>query len=142
MSGELSPKAVDRLLAAAAEPEGELATAAHDPKIAARYRLIRELGRGGMGIVYEAEDLELQRHVALKVLPSGKESVELRARFAREARAAGCLTHPNIVAVHDATPSWIAMQLVEGRPLSEVPRQERRRIVALVRDAARGPARA
>src|SRR5262245_45437513 len=90
-----------------------------------------------MGIVYEAEDRELGRRVALKVLPDGEESAELRARFAREAQAAARLAHPNIAAVHDATPRWISMQLVDGRPLSEVPSSERRRIVALVRDAAR-----
>jgi serine/threonine-protein kinase len=114
-----------------------LGARADEEGIGARYRLVRELGRGGMGVVYEAEDLELKRRVALKLLPEGEESAELRARFAREAAAAARLAHPHIVAIYDATPRCIVMQLVEGRPLSELRGADRRLVVALVRDAAR-----
>jgi len=101
-----------------------------------RYRIVRELGRGGMGIVYEAEDLSLGRRVALKVLGPAAGGSERRAQLVREARAAARLDHPGIAAVYDATPDYLAMQLVDGHPLSECPRDDRRRLVALVRDAA------
>jgi WD40 repeat protein/tRNA A-37 threonylcarbamoyl transferase component Bud32 len=67
-----------------------------------RFRLVRELGRGGCGIVYLAEDPLLRRTVALKVpRPEALETPELRQRFLREARAAADLDHPNVVAVHE-----------------------------------------
>src|SRR2546426_5724562 len=65
------------------------------------FRLIREIGRGGMGIVYEAEQESLARRVALKVLPAGAALDErLAIRFLREARAAGRLRHPGIIPVY------------------------------------------
>lgn len=67
-----------------------------------RYRLVRQIGRGGMGEVWLAEDPHLQRQVALKVLPSRKrDDEEFLRRFAREARAAAALHHPHILPVHD-----------------------------------------
>ena len=66
-----------------------------------RYRLDSEIGRGGMGIVYRATDLDLKRQVAVKLLPDRVSSPDARERFIREARAAAALNHPNIVAVHD-----------------------------------------
>jgi len=94
------------------------------------YRIISELGRGGMGIVYKAEDTKLHRSVALKVLSAHLLSSEDdRARFYREARAAAQLNHPNIATVYavdeilddrgDPNP-FIAMEYVEGRTLREV----------------------
>ena len=88
-----------------------------------RYRLDAELGRGGMGIVYRAHDIVLDRLVAVKVLSDSKLGTEGRARLLREAQAAAQLDHPNIVAVYDAGESdgapFIVMQLVEGQSLAE-----------------------
>src|SRR5262245_12353526 len=63
------------------------------------YRIIREVGRGGMGVVYEAEQVSLGRHVALKLLPPHVHDADQRERFEREARAAARLHHTNIVPV-------------------------------------------
>jgi serine/threonine protein kinase len=66
------------------------------------YEVIREIGRGGMGIVYHADDARLNRPVAIKVLPADKVSdPERKKRFALEARSASALNHPNIVTIHD-----------------------------------------
>jgi predicted Ser/Thr protein kinase/tetratricopeptide (TPR) repeat protein len=130
VSDGLPPEAVRRLLAAGAEPE-EIPLAA-----GGRYRIRRELGRGGMGVVYAADDAQLGRKVALKMISESAASPAARKRFEREALAVARLDHPNIAAVYDATPDYIAMQLVSGGPLSELPREDARRIVALLRDAA------
>ncbi len=69
--------------------------------VAGRYSIERELGRGGMGIVYLARDVALDRPVAVKLLPPALATQsELRERFLREARTAGGLSNPNIVLVH------------------------------------------
>ncbi len=68
-----------------------------------QYELVREIGRGGMGVVYLARDIRLDRQVAIKTLPPHLAADPLiRERFLREARTAGALTHPNIVAIHRA----------------------------------------
>lgn len=89
------------------------------------YHVMRELGRGGMGVVYEAEQLSIGRRVALKVLhPAVALSPRAAERFRREARATGRLDHHNIVAVHvlaEEQGTWYyAMELVRGRTLAEV----------------------
>jgi serine/threonine protein kinase/Flp pilus assembly protein TadD len=89
------------------------------------YRILRELGRGGMGLVYEAEQVSLGRRVALKVLPpaSALDDRQL-ARFHNEARAAAHLHHPHVVPVFavgcEAGIHYYAMQLIEGPSLAEV----------------------
>ena len=95
------------------------------------YRLIREVGRGGMGIVYEAEQEALGRHVALKILPRPSTSdVRSLARFRREARSAARLHHTNIVPVFDVGERdgvhYYAMQFIQGQSLGDVIAELRR----------------
>jgi hypothetical protein len=101
------------------------------PRFASQYALERELGRGGMGVVFLARELTLDRWVAIKVLPpamAGHE--ELRERFVREARTAAQLSHPNIVPIHRADEldgiAFFAMGYIDGESAAE-------------RLAARGP---
>jgi serine/threonine protein kinase/WD40 repeat protein len=89
------------------------------------YRILREVGRGGMGVVYEAEQLTLGRHVALKVLPVQPAQDATRwERFQREAKAAARLHHTNIVPVFevgaDGAACFYAMQYIHGQPLDQV----------------------
>ncbi len=86
------------------------------------YRLVEKIGEGGMGVVWKALDTKLNRHVAIKVLPSELTAdPERRLRFQREAQAAAALSHPNIAVIyevgeHDGSP-FLTMELVEGRTL-------------------------
>src|SRR5262249_31155249 len=93
-----------------------------------RYEIVRELGRGGMGVVYLARDSVLEREVAYKVLPEGlRGNANALKNFLREAKAAAQLDHANIVTVYDAGESehgfYMAMELVEGTTLKEILRQ-------------------
>ncbi len=92
--------------------------------IAGKYKIIDEVGHGGMGVVYKAEDLKLKRSVALKFLPPHlMDSPELKERFLIEAQAAAALSHPNICVIHEVGESedrpYIAMEYVEGKTLRD-----------------------
>src|SRR5215831_16012060 len=89
------------------------------------YRVLREVGRGGMGVVYEAEQVSLGRRVALKVLPlQVSQDLKTLARFRREARSAAQLHHTNIVPVFEVGKagevSYYAMQFIQGQGLDAV----------------------
>ncbi|GHH86364.1 hypothetical protein GCM10018793_57960 [Streptomyces sulfonofaciens] len=103
--------------------------------LADRYRLVRPLGRGGMGEVWEAQDTSLRRPVAVKVISilagGGSRADEARARFLREARITAALQHPHIVTVHDlgeaatgeGTTPFLVMELLRGEGLDSVVRR-------------------
>ncbi|MDQ3024951.1 MAG: serine/threonine protein kinase [Pseudomonadota bacterium] len=108
------------------------------PEKFGRYLVLKELGRGAMGIVYLAEDTELSRKVAVKMisLTGGKAERDAHeARFRQEARAAGGISHPSIITIYDVGRegdiAFIAMELVEGRELRE-----------LIRDGSLNPSQA
>jgi serine/threonine protein kinase len=94
------------------------------------FRIVRAVGKGGMGVVYEAEQLSLGRRVALKVLPfAATTDARHLQRFHNEARAAACLHHTNIVPVFSVGSErgvhFYTMQFIDGQPLSDVIRQLR-----------------
>ena len=87
------------------------------------YQIVRRLGRGGMALVFLAQDTTLHRRVALKVLDSPADGETARARLLREARNAAALNHPNVCTVYEVGKAdghaFIAMEYVDGRPLSD-----------------------
>jgi len=111
------------------EERGQESRARSQEKLALKqlgdFRIIREIGHGGMGVVYEAEQVSLGRHVALKVLPNqALQDAKQKRRFEREARAAAKLHHTNIVPVfgvgeHDGLPYYV-MQFIQGLGLDTV----------------------
>ncbi len=95
------------------------------PPTFGKYRVLGELGRGGMGVVYRALDPDIHRVVALKVLPPGAGSVDDRVqRFQREVRTAASLRHPGIVAIYDVgvfrDTHYFTMDCIEGRSLADL----------------------
>ncbi len=94
------------------------------------YKIVRRLGQGGMGVVYEAIDEKLGRHVAVKLLanaadaPATRDSDPALERFWREARAASSLNHPGICIIHEldetATPPFLVLELLEGSSLEKL----------------------
>jgi serine/threonine protein kinase len=137
--------AVERLkpLSSGAGAAGALGSLGRPERVGA-YRLVREIGRGGMGVVYEAEHESLGRRVALKVLPvAAAQEAKLLERFRREARAAAQLHHTNIVPVfevgQDGGVFFYAMQYIQGQPVDSVI-QELQRLRAASGEPAASPA--
>ena len=124
MMEEAKPAGTDPHLPSMAGPEVP-------PEQLGDYHILREVARGGMGVVYEAEQVSLGRHVALKVLPAqvGGDPIRL-LRFRREARSAAKLHHTNIVPVFDVGATdgvhYYAMQFIQGQGLDEVLQELRR----------------
>ena len=111
-----------------------MADDSEDPRLGtviAGYRIEERIGRGGMGVVYRAEHINLQRRAAIKIIaPDLAESAGFRERFTREARIAAALQHPNIVTVYDAGEVdgllYLAMQFIQGEDLAHVLMREGR----------------
>ncbi len=122
---DLFPIVTNIELAIRAEPPGPVPARSSSAPHISGYRLGRRLGRGGMGVVYEAEHQLLQRRVAIKVLADSlANESKSRERFRREARVAGRLHHTNIVPIYevgeDGNTLYFAMQLIEGHGLDRV----------------------
>jgi eukaryotic-like serine/threonine-protein kinase len=117
--------------AAPSEPTSATATLMINgatPSMLGRYKVLKELGRGAMGLVYLGKDPTIQRFVAIKTmrldqLDHDDKLQEVKARFFREAESTGRLSHPNIVTIYDAGEEddlgYIAMELIEGTPLKQ-----------------------
>jgi formylglycine-generating enzyme required for sulfatase activity/serine/threonine protein kinase/WD40 repeat protein len=109
----------------AADSVGGRAVDAQEERIIGRYKLLSELGRGGFGSVWHAEQIEpIRRDVALKLIKAGMDSEEIVARFAAERQALALMDHPSIAAVLDAGTTesgrpYFVMELVKGRPITE-----------------------
>lgn len=116
-----SPEVVAQVLQAPNDGAGVLTARS----VIAGYRIEQEIGRGGMGVVYRASQLHLERPVALKLIrPEFAESATYRARFERESRAAAAVSHPNVIPVIDAGEDagllYLAMQFIDGIDLASV----------------------
>jgi serine/threonine protein kinase/tetratricopeptide (TPR) repeat protein len=119
--------------------------------VAGKYRIVEEIGRGGMGVVYKAEDIKLTRTVALKFLPHQWTSdTDARERFIQEARAASALDHPNICNIHEIEETedgrmYIAMAYYEGESLRDKIKRgplKKEEALDIILQAVRGMAKA
>ncbi|MEO6326244.1 MAG: serine/threonine-protein kinase, partial [Thermoanaerobaculia bacterium] len=110
----------------------------HEPRTIGRYQVLRFIGRGGMGEVFLALDPDLQRQVAIKILPAASHDDEkLKARLISEARTVAALNHPSIVTIHEVgvtdsrdegLPSgvpYLVMEYLQGEPLDRLLAQRR-----------------
>ena len=92
------------------------------------YRIVEQLGAGGMGVVYLAEDTLLGRQVAIKTLTTSRDNTQFKARFLREARAVSALSHPHIAHVYDYGETddgpYIVMEFIKGSTLSDLIKAE------------------
>jgi serine/threonine-protein kinase len=125
----VTPKSADRPPLApplAVDDYGDQVRRRLEAEVAGKYQILRELGRGGMSIVYQAIDVHLERQIAIKVLPpsltTGSDTIE---RFRQEARTAAKLSHPNIVpiyAIGDRSGAivWFSMAFIDGPLLSDL----------------------
>ena len=116
---------------ASSEPRSTVATSTNNgntPGMLGRYKVLKELGRGAMGLVYLGKDPTIQRFVAIKTMrldhiDNDDKLQDVKARFFREAESTGRLSHPNIVTIYDAGEEhdlgYIAMELIEGTPLKQ-----------------------
>ena len=116
---------------APSEPKSTVATSTingYTPGMLGRYKVLKELGRGAMGLVYLGKDPTIQRFVAIKTMrldhiDHDDKLQDVKARFFREAESTGRLSHPNIVTIYDAGEEndlgYIAMELIEGTPLKQ-----------------------
>ncbi len=128
-TGQIRPGALSALLAELARSPGDEEPEAPERAFApgaevGRFQLVREIGRGGFGVVYEAQDRELGRAVAFKAIRDGRGSPALREeRLLREAEAAARLSHPNLVTLHDVGRGpegpFLVLELLRGRTLAD-----------------------
>jgi len=117
----------DEILAQPTEKTQAVSLNGQSPAMLGRYKILKELGRGAMGLVYLGKDPTIQRFVAIKTMRldqiDEEKLQEVKSRFFREAESAGRLSHPNIVTIYDAGEQnelgYIAMELVEGKSLRE-----------------------
>jgi serine/threonine protein kinase len=128
-ANQLATKLMERNLLTAYQAKQLLAGHGDECLIAGRYRILDKLGEGGMGAVYKAHDTQLDRDVAVKVLPSQSlHDADAIARFQREARALAKLSHPNIIQAHDSGEDkgrhFLVMEYVEGVNLAALLRTQ------------------
>jgi len=107
-----------------------------------RYKIIKEIGRGGMAIVYSARDTLLERRVAIKMLrPEYKSDDEFIDKFRQEARAVARLSHPNVVSIYDIVVDeeriYLVMEIVEGKTLKDIIKERKKLSIAESLEIAR-----